>query len=104
MKNGAIKNTNVLHGRNRLPHRACQLLFQVLELLRKLAKSHFTDWKDADDWIFSELDITKAELKQIYDGRDTLYYDASAVDVQRIIWTRLAVGTLKTSPNFCISL
>ena len=65
---------------NTIPHRCRQLLFQVLELLRKTVKHQFSDWKDADDWVFSELDITKSELKQIYEGRDTLYNDDAAVD------------------------
>lgn len=64
-----------------LPHRARKLLFDTLELLRKEICPKFADWKDADDWLFAKLDFTKSELSQIYDGRDTLYYDGSAVDL-----------------------
>ena len=66
--------------RKQMPHRYRQLLFQVLEMLRKAITPRFYDWKDADDWLFSELDITKSELAQIYEGREVCYYDGSAVD------------------------
>ncbi len=65
----------------RLSPRARLLLFQTLELLRKEVQPRFSDWKDADDWLFSELDFTKEELAQIYKGRGVLYYDGSAVDM-----------------------
>lgn len=64
----------------KLSPRSRLLLFQTLELLRKEIGPRFSDWKDADDWLFSELDITKDELAQIYKGRNVLYYDGSAVD------------------------
>lgn len=64
-----------------LPHRARQLLFGTLELLRKELHPKFADWKDADDWIFSQLDFTKDELQQIYEGRDTMVYIGSAVEL-----------------------
>lgn len=57
------------------------LLFQTLELLRKEVLPRFEDQKSADDWLFSQLDFTKDELAQIYKGRDVLYYDGSAVDL-----------------------
>jgi len=66
---------------DRLSPRAKQLLFQTLELLRKELGSRFSDWKDADEWLFSELDFTKEELAQIYKDRGVLYHDASAVDL-----------------------
>ena len=56
------------------------LLFQTLELLRKETSPRFSDWKDADDWLFSELDFTKSELEEIYAGRDTYLYTGSAKD------------------------
>lgn len=65
-----------------IPHRSRQLLFSTLELLRKEIRPRFADWKDADDWLFSQLDFTKDELAQIYKGRNALYYDASAVDFE----------------------
>ena len=58
------------------------LLFSTLELLRKEIGPRFSDWKDADDWLFSQLDFSKDELKQVYDGRNVLYYDGSAVDFE----------------------
>ena len=57
-----------------------ELLFQTLELLRQKTQPKFSDWKDADDWIFSQLDFTKEELDQIYHGRNVLLYTASAKD------------------------
>jgi len=64
-----------------LPHRARQLLFSTLELLRKEIQPKFADWKDADDWLFAHLDFTKDELQQIYKGRDTMVYIGSAVEL-----------------------
>ena len=54
----------------RLDDHTKELLFQTLELLRKEVQPKFSDWKDADDWLFSELDYTKDELAQIYAGHD----------------------------------
>lgn len=65
----------------RLPHRARMLLFSTLEQLRKEIRPKFYDWKDADDWLFSQLDFTKDELCQIYKGRDTMVYIGSAVEL-----------------------
>ena len=42
-----------------------ELLFQTLELLRQKTQPKFSDWKDADDWIFSQLDFTKEELDRL---------------------------------------
>jgi len=58
------------------------LLFSTLELLRKEIGPKFSDWKDADDWLFSQLDFTKEELAQIYKDRGVVYYDGSAVDYE----------------------
>lgn len=58
------------------------LLFQTLELLRKEIQPRFADWKDADDWLFAQLDFTKNELAQIYKGRNVLLHDGSAVDIE----------------------
>lgn len=65
----------------KLSPRSRLLLFQTLELLRKEIESRFSDWKDADDWLFSQLDFTKDELAQIYKGRNVLYHDFTAVDI-----------------------
>jgi hypothetical protein len=57
-----------------------ELLFQTIELLRKETQPQFSDWKDADDWLFSELDYTKDELAQIYAGHDVQVSFDSAKD------------------------
>lgn len=67
----------------RLSPRANFLLFSALEMLRKEIGLRFYSQKDADAWLFSELDLTKDELAQIYKGRDVLYYDGSAVDLDK---------------------
>lgn len=63
-----------------LSPRAKALLFETLELFRKELATKFSDWKDADDWLFSSLSITKVELQAIYAGHDVLVYRESAAD------------------------
>lgn len=63
-----------------MSQRQKDLLFETLQMLRSCVKPRFYDWKDADDWLFSELGFTKAELQDIFDGRGVLYYDGSAID------------------------
>lgn len=63
-----------------LSPRAKALLFETLELFRKELAPKFSDWKDADDWLFSSLSITKVELQAIYAGHDVLVYRESAAD------------------------
>lgn len=63
-----------------LSPRAKALLFETLELFRKELAPKFSDWKDADDWLFSSLSITKDELQAIYAGHDVLVYRESAAD------------------------
>lgn len=53
------------------------LLFECLQITRHLLQKNFSDWKDADDWLFSELSITKDELNEIYTGHDALVYGVS---------------------------
>jgi hypothetical protein len=57
--------------------RKLDILFELLELIRKEAGQKFHDWKDADDWLFSELDITKAEVDEIYRDRGVMTFTAS---------------------------
>lgn len=64
----------------RLDNHTKELLFQTIELLRKETQPQFSDWKDADDWLFSELDYTKDELAQIYAGHDVQVSFDSAKD------------------------
>ncbi len=59
--------------------RTKNLFFETIEMLRKTISKDFYDWKDADDWLFSELNFTKQELLEIYEGRDTMVYIESAV-------------------------
>lgn len=64
----------------RLDNHTKELLFQTIERLRKETQPQFSDWKDADDWLFSELDYTKDELAQIYAGHDVQVSFDSAKD------------------------
>lgn len=63
-----------------MSQRQKDLLFETLQMLRSCVRPRFYDWKDADDWLFSELGFTKAELQEIFDGRGVLHYDGSAID------------------------
>lgn len=63
-----------------LSPRAKALLFETLELFRKEIAPKFSDWKDADDWLFSSLSITKDELQAIYADHDVMVYGESAAD------------------------
>ena len=71
------KRISGLEEKNR---RLGELLFHTLELLRRQVENKFSDWKDADDWLFSELDFRKSEIEEIYAGRDALIYTGSAID------------------------
>ena len=59
------------------------LFFEILQLLRKTAANlpdfKGADWKDADDYIFSELNLTEEDVEQIYDGHDDLVYTGSCI-------------------------
>lgn len=61
-----------------------QNMFETLELLRKTARRlpdfQGADWKDVDDWIFSELNLTIGDIDEIYAGRDSLVYAGSAIE------------------------
>ena len=62
-----------------------ELLFQAIQMLRKtLAAGDFkgVDWKDIDDYIFSELDLTVSELDEIMTnaGGGAVYYGGSAIE------------------------
>lgn len=63
-----------------LSPRAKALLFETLELFRNEIAPKFSDWKDADDWLFSSLSITKDELQAIYADHDVMVYGESAAD------------------------
>lgn len=63
--------------KNAREKRLQELLFETLEFLRKELGKEFGDWKDADDYIFSELSFTKEELRSLYDGRNIMVYDGS---------------------------
>lgn len=56
-----------------------EAVFQTLQLLRKKIHPDFSDWKDADDWLFSELNFTREDLERIYAGSSELVYYGSAV-------------------------
>lgn len=65
--------------------RARDIIYQTLELFRTTLiqqpqqRTVFSDWKDADDWLFSELDLTAGEVSQIYADHDTLVHTASCL-------------------------
>lgn len=63
-----------------MDQRSKDLLFESLQLLRSVTEKSFSDWKDRDDWIFSELSFTKSELEEIYKGRGEQIYTGSALD------------------------
>ena len=55
------------------------LFFETLELLRKVTEKPGQDFKDRDDWLFSNLGFTRLELAEIYEGRGVMVYTGSAV-------------------------
>ena len=57
-----------------------ELLFETIQLLRNEIRTQFSDWKDADDWLFSQLNLTKSEASEIFDGRAELVYLGSTKD------------------------
>ena len=67
-----------------MTQRESTLLFNTLELLRKeLRKSddfRDGDWKDVDDYIFSELDFTVEDLMNLYHGKNQYLYAGSAIE------------------------
>ena len=48
-------------------------LYEVLELFRETINKDFDDWKDADDWLFSKLNLTEKDISDIYKGRSIVY-------------------------------
>lgn len=77
-----VKNASCMGVERRfdVDKRTRKLHYQTLQLLRRSIRDLFSDWKDADDWLFSQLEFTKSELSEIYDGRGELVYFGSAVD------------------------
>lgn len=57
--------------------RAKQIAFCALQLLREEETKNFADWKSRDDWIFSELDIERSELFEIFDPYGDVPHSAS---------------------------
>ena len=62
---------------NAVIERKNEMLFQVIEHAREQAKFKFSEWKDADDWLFSNFDIAKDELEEIYEGKGVIVHGAS---------------------------
>ena len=73
--------------------RQLSLMRQTLELLRNEVQTRrlssgekeFSDWKDADDWLFSVLNLTSGDLDAIYGGQTShgrvlLPYVGSAIE------------------------
>ena len=71
---------SVVRSCNGIIDRKNEMLFDVIEHARGQANKTFGEWKDADDWLFSELDITKQELEEIYEGRGVMVYGGSCAD------------------------
>jgi len=67
---------------NRIIERRNDMLFQVIEHARDQANEKFSEWKNTDDWLFSNFDITKDELEEIYEGKGIMVYSASCADSQ----------------------
>lgn len=38
-----------------------ELLFETIQLLRNEIRTQFSDWKDADDWLFSQLNQIRSQ-------------------------------------------
>ena len=60
--------------------RAKQLLFCTIQLLRQERLHEFSDWKDADDALFSDLDIEIGELEEIYNPYHVMVYGGSCFE------------------------
>lgn len=50
------------------PERYRQIAFQAIQLLRQTERKRKpdSDWKDIDDYIFSEMDLERAEVNEIF--------------------------------------
>lgn len=55
-------------------------LYEVLELFRNTINKDFRDWKDADDWLFSNLNLTEKDILDIYRGRSIVYIESCKKD------------------------
>lgn len=54
-----------------------QIAFQALQLLRSTVRTKYYDWKDADDWLFAEMDLEAGEVEEIYSGYFDMVYTGS---------------------------
>lgn len=67
-----------------MTYREKRLLFSTLEMLREELRRFpdfiNSDWKDVDDYIFSNLDFTAGELEELYAGTGKLIYAGSAIE------------------------
>lgn len=57
--------------------RAKQIAFCLIQLIRKMEERTGHDPNDTDDWLFSELDIEKGELLEIFKPYNIPVYTAS---------------------------
>lgn len=60
------------------PERCRDVLFCMIELMRKELCDKFYTMKECDDYIFSLLDLEDSEIAEIYAGRGIIYYVSSA--------------------------
>jgi len=65
----------------RMDKRTKYLFYETLQLLRSLVTKYegFSDWRDGDDWVFSELPFTQEELLTVYEGRSALIHVGSTI-------------------------
>lgn len=61
--------------------RSDDIIFGLLEHLRGIYRRQNpgSDWKDVDDILFSELDLTRSELLRVYKNRGVPVFTDSAV-------------------------
>ena len=57
-------------------------LREAINLLREELMRHgeFSDWRDADDWVFANLSLTKQNVLSIYEGEEGTVDVSSALD------------------------
>lgn len=57
-----------------------QIAFCALQLIRIKSERRGMDPKDTDDWLFSELDLEKSEIRKLFDPYGVPVYSGSAFD------------------------
>lgn len=68
-----IREANHIHPMEKQLNKYRETLFLVLNRYRNELYEQFQDWKDVDDFVFSRLDLTEAEVHDIYRGRGYVF-------------------------------